>query len=244
MKSITTKLAIVVSCMMVLLSSCERLISVVPSPDISIQERSVSTFLGVEVSDAINVIVIYSDTEDKVEVEANDNLHGYILIENVGDILRIKVRNNTNIRRNPTIIVCITSTNPMEILNASGASTISLQNTVEQDEVHIDLSGASIFSGTIDAITASFTLSGASRVSMDGSVTEIELYVSGASQVNGLDLNATYADVNLSGASDASLTVVDEINLDASGASIFRYKGSAQINQINLSGASKIVKID
>jgi hypothetical protein len=52
------------------------------------------------------------------------------------------------------------------------------------------------------------------------------------------------ANLQLSGASNASLTVNGTINLSASGASIFTYKGTAVVNQLDLSGASQIVKAD
>jgi hypothetical protein len=50
--------------------------------------------------------------------------------------------------------------------------------------------------------------------------------------------------VNLSGASNVSLTVTDEMDVSASGSSIVRYKGDAVINSQNLTGGSQIIHMN
>ena len=50
--------------------------------------------------------------------------------------------------------------------------------------------------------------------------------------------------IDLSGASDAYLTVTELIDIKASGASSLKYKGDALIDHKDLSGASEIIKKD
>ncbi len=50
--------------------------------------------------------------------------------------------------------------------------------------------------------------------------------------------------LQLSGASHASLTVNGNNDFIASGASILKYKGTGEINYLDLSGGSQILKMD
>jgi hypothetical protein len=65
---------------------------------------------------------------------------------------------------------------------------------------------------------------------------------SGASEINAADLQAKSMNMDVSGASSASVNVSDDLNIEASGASEVRYKGSPNITQ-EVSGASSISKL-
>jgi hypothetical protein len=58
------------------------------------------------------------------------------------------------------------------------------------------------------------------------------------------DFNTDYLNINLTGASHASLTVTKKLDVSASGASVLRYKGPGIVNSQNLSGGSQLMKIE
>jgi len=106
----------------------------------------------------------------------------------------------------------------------SGASTADLQQ-VTIGTLAIDLSGSSTLSGT-------------------GRVGQVTAVLSGASTAHLLDLPALSARADLSGASECWLNVgAGTMDLSASGASTLYYRGSPQVRQVNLSGASKLVQV-
>ena len=83
-------------------------------------------------------------------------------------------------------------------------------------------------------------LSGASKANLQGSINHLNIECSGASDVNGYDLIADNAEVKASGASDIMLSVVNELNAEASGASHIYYKGKPTVMHVTASGVSKI----
>ena len=56
-------------------------------------------------------------------------------------------------------------------------------------------------------------------------------------------LETDHLNAELSGASNVSLTINEEIDIEASGASILKYKGNAVITNQDLSGASSVKKM-
>ena len=244
MKNSTTKIAIMLIGLSTLFISCDNFHDNAPSANVTTQERFVQDYTGIEITDAFLVDIEYSATEESIIIEANDNLHQFIEVEKVNGILRIKLRDMVNIRGNATFKAHIITKNYLDSFSASGASRMTLINPQEAADVNIRLSGASFLTGEImaDAITA--YIDGASNASLSGIANTINVNADGASLVGSFEMIAGTAYLQMSGASNASLTINDEINLRASGASVLMYKGSASKNHIDLSGSSQIVKAD
>jgi hypothetical protein len=77
---------------------------------------------------------------------------------------------------------------------------------------------------------------------LTGSVGQLNVEASGASDFKGFDLAVDFCTAKASGASDIKITVNKELSAEASGASDVRYKGSGLIRDIKTSGASSISK--
>ena len=244
MKNSTTKIAIMLIGMSALFSSCDNFHDEAPSANVTAQERFAENFTGIAVADAFLVDVEYSATEESIIIEANDNLHQFIEVENVNGILRIKLRDRVNIRGNATFKAHIITKNYLDSFSASGASRMTLINPQESADVNIRLSGASFLTGEFTANSITAYLDGASNATIRGSADTFTLNADGASLIGSFEMIAGNAYLQMSGASNASLTINGEINLRASGASVLMYKGSASKNHIDLSGSSQIVKAD
>ena len=80
---------------------------------------------------------------------------------------------------------------------------------------------------------------------MQGSTESLSLDATGASTLSDFDMVVQdKANIRLSGASNANLTINGTIDISASGASNLRYKGTGSITDIDLSGASQVIKVD
>ncbi|MDX1769818.1 MAG: head GIN domain-containing protein [Arenibacter troitsensis] len=209
--------------------------------EITTREVNITGYSALKVSDAFNVYVQFSDTEEKIEIEANENLHDKIVVEMVDGTLGIRLRNFTSIRGNPTLNAYIV-TKRITDFDLSGASKVSLESELLASDVSIELTGASEFTGELDLEQLQVEAGGAAHLDLFGKVDKLDVSLSGASTLKNYDLLAKALDIRLSGASDAYLSVSETIDIDASGASKLRYKGSPVINKVKLSGASEIIK--
>lgn len=225
-----------------LLTSCDHE-SIRAKGAVTVNEIQLSDFTGLKVSHAFEAYVKFSESEEKIEIEANDNLHDKIIVKKEGDKLIVRLKKNTNVRGNATLRVYIT-TNNINYYDISGASSLVLENELNAQKVEIRMSGASNFSGEIYANELELKSNGASGISLFGNADILNASLSGSSKIGNYELITKELNIDLSGASDAFLTATDLIDIKASGASTLRYKGNAIVNSKDLSGASEIIKKD
>ena len=224
------------------LTSCDH-DSIRAKGEVTTNEVNLSGYTGLEVSNAFEAFVRFSDSEEKIEIEANDNLHEKIVVNIEGNHLIVRLKNNTNVRGNATLKAYITTKN-IDYYNISGASTLLLENELNVQTAQIKMSGASTFNGEIYVNELKLDSSGASDISLFGNADVLHASLSGSSKIGSYDLITKKLFIDLSGASDAYLTVAESIDIIASGASSLKYKGDAVIDYKDLSGASEIIKKD
>ena len=206
------------------------------------QVRTFSGFTGVDVSSAIH-LYIKQDSAFSVKVEADDNLQQYILIEQDGNTLRIKQKNNTNLDATGRIKVYVSA--PLfKNLDASGACNIIGENLLSvSDEIDIDVSGASDAELELKAPKVSAEMTGASSLKLKGQTKDLHIEGSGASHAKCFELLSENATVDVAGASSVEVFASVKLKGEASGASDVRYKGNATITQSS-SGAGSVKKVD
>lgn len=81
---------------------------------------------------------------------------------------------------------------------------------------------------------------GASQISVDGSVTKLEANLTGASRLNAKSLQTQTATLSLLGASDADVTVTDTLKVSITGAGELTYFGNPKSVEQNIIGAGSV----
>ena len=180
------------------------------------EELDYQGFTKLEISSAFEVELTQS-SEYRVVVTTDDNVVDDLRVDVVGDTLRIGLR--------PTI----------------GLSNVTLRAEVSMPILEgLELSGASRLDGEMETGDVRFELSGASRLILDGAGGDLRLNASGASQVDLSGFQVGDADVEVSGASQATVYVTGRLDAEASGASQVRYLGDPTLGRIDTSGASTV----
>ena len=209
---------------------------VVGTKNVTTETRTVSDFTKIEVEGIFQVDVTYS-SEESVTVEAPSNLHEYIELDVTSGTLMVQFASNTNISTQGAIKVHI-KTSKLNDFKLSGASAIKLNNSLKHEKITLESSGAASFKGEVDVERASIELSGAANADLFGTATIADLNLSGASHLNDYDFNVDNLNVDLSGASSATITSLKSINGELSGASSLNYMGNPSIKRLSTSGAS------
>ena len=85
------------------------------SGEVTSLEYSIPEYSELEVSNAFNAYVTFSDTEESIRIEANDNLHDKIVVNQEGNALIIRLKKFTlprtllRKRRHKSSAFCVTS---------------------------------------------------------------------------------------------------------------------------------------
>lgn len=218
-------------------------LSVFPSSNVTSRNLSVSNINELEVSTVFNVYVSFSETEESAVVEANENIHQLVKIEQDGDRLQVALENNSRITGEPTLNLYL-KTSKLEDVKVEGAGSVEFENTLTTDRFEVEVSGASSFEGSIAVDELLVDLSGDSHINITGSSEKFNVKADGASEMAGFDFQTNIFNADLEGASSVSLTVNQSLDVKANGASKVYYKGSGVISDQDLKDASEIVKID
>ena len=201
------------------------------------------SFHAIKVGYAFNIYLTQGDEEGVVVSAGNENLRGHIKTEVKDGVLTIGFDEPGKWWKwsNGKSLKAYISFKQLDKINASGATDVVVNGGIKANELEVHLSGASDFKGNITANELVVELSGASDMQLSGSkVTTLKVEANGASDFKGYDLVADNCSANASGASDIKVTVNNELNASASGASGIYYKGQGKILDLKSSGASSV----
>jgi len=213
---------------------------VIPSGRVIKRTHELSNFSDVYISDGFKAFVTFSDGEDKVEVEAEKNLHAHFSIYKRGNQLVVKLKDDVFIWGNHTMNIHIT-TSKANNFNGSGGASFELENTLHSDYADVHLSGGSSFSGRLSVDKLSVDTSGGSELELSGDALHTTIACTGGSQFNDYFFTTEQLDASLSGGSEVFLSVTNQIKVTASGGSTLYYKGTPKNIDKNLSVGSELV---
>jgi hypothetical protein len=224
---------------LLIIVSCD-VIGEMGSGNVIREERKVSSFNGIEVSGAFDIILIQG-TSNSVIVEADDNLMNLIRTEVRGNILVID--NKKPIAHSKSLKVYITFPD-LKSIDVSGAVNLESQGKLTLSELAISGSGASDGKLDMDVQKLKIDCSGGSKLKLEGSAKDVDVDASGAVDLFAFDFPAENYKLDISGAGKAEINVSKELNVDISGAATVRYKGNPVKNVQDISGAGSIKKVD
>ncbi|WP_347926087.1 head GIN domain-containing protein [Pontimicrobium sp. SW4] len=210
---------------------------------ITSREISYTNYDAIEIANGFKAYVTFSDTEESIKIEANDNLHEHIIVTNNDNTLKVKVKNNVNIKGSATINVYIT-TRIINSFKASSDAKIYLQNVLIANNAKIRLAADSYFSGEINVDNLEFSGSADTKADLYGFVDNLDLDLSADSKMYDYDLIVNNLKIDMSADCKAYLTVNETIDIDAVADCTLYYKGNADITHQNLRADSRIIKVD
>lgn len=182
-------------------------------------EYSVADFERLEIGDAFNVTVTQG-SEFSIVVNGDRRNLDDLEVKKIDNMLKVNyTTSGRSVNRQYTTYVSITMPS-LKGVSFSGAVNSNISGFATAGDLAIDLSGAS-------------------KLDISGSATNLQAVVSGASELRAFDLETTTATVDASGASKISVHATQQLNATASGASHISYQGNPAVNS-STSGASSI----
>jgi hypothetical protein len=198
------------------------------------EDRNVPEFTKIEVSGAANVKLTQGGG-NAVKVTADPGEMKNIITE-VKDG-RLIIKTEGNIESEFKISVTYKT---LELIDVSGASRVSTENTMNGEKLEVITSGAS--KATLDVILKDMksNVSGASSLVLSGATENHSAEVSGAASLKASKMSSMSTEINTSGASSAKVSVNKKIMANASGASSIKYFGEPTDTNISSGKASSV----
>jgi hypothetical protein len=187
------------------------------SGNVTTETRAITAFTAIDVS-GVGEVVITQGNVDSLTVETDDNLQAIVLGEVRGDTLYLGINANRGFSDATRVTFTIT-VKQLTALSFSGAGTFSVRG----------LSG--------EQLTVNHA--GAGPVTLDGTVVEQRVTLSGAGNYDGVALVSERATINLSGLGSVVVNASERLDATISGAGSIVYIGSPELHE-QVSGLGSI----
>jgi len=203
------------------------------------KERNATAFTELRVSSGIDVYLKQGEKES-ITVEADENLHEYILTEIRNGVL-IVYTDNVNIREAERERVYVTMKD-IRSIKASSAGDVVGETPVNSDRLQISVSSAGNIKLEVQAKAINIDISSSGDVNLRGASDILEADLSSAGDLNAFDLQVREADVSVSSAGDADISVSERLTARASSAGDINYMGNPKYVDARSSSAGGIRK--
>jgi len=219
---------------------CSQILGEHGNGNIITESREIDSFDRLSVAGKFDVSLVH-DYSKKVHIRADENLMQYIEVYNRGNTLHIDEERNLMSSNNIEISVPFQS---LERIASAGASNIKNEDTIESEEMDIDLSGAGKLNLMLRSNVLSIDLSGAGMVYLSGRSNSLDASMSGARSLDALSLPVNVCSMAISGVGNARLHVNESLHASVSGLGGIQYMGDAEKVISDVSGIGKVTRIE
>jgi hypothetical protein len=200
------------------------------------KERSVTSFEGVSVSTGIDVYLKQGDNES-LAVEADENLHEYIITEVKAGVLHVYT--DANIREAERKRVYVTM-KEITSLKTTSAGDIIGETPVKGKDIELSASSAGNIKLDVNCEKLEVDISSSGDITLSGEAGSLNADLSSAGDLEAYNLLVREADVSVSSAGDARINVSEKIKARASSAGDITYRGDPKYVDASSSSAGGI----
>jgi len=222
--------------------------------------RNVGSFSEIKAGGSVNVFLTQGN-KNEIVIEADENLHDYIITEVSGKKLTIKNKEQIRDAEKLDVYVTFKEINALEgsgatdivalnkiqtskefFLSGSGATDVLLKKGFSSNSLELDGSGsADIEMVNVSTNNVTANLSGSVDLEIDGKAETLTIGASGSSDFLAKQLIVSSATISTSGSSDVSVHTTNSISVNATGSSDVYYWGNPSNKMINSSRAADVM---
>lgn len=193
--------------------------------NVTTQERSISSYEGLNVSGSFNVEMI-SSMNGKLSITTDKNLLESIVTEVKDDVLIIRNKKKHYLRPSGAKKVIIKV--PMADVNnvkLSGSGKIYADSAIAADSFKASSAGSGKIELSIKAETVSARLAGSGKINLKGSATNIKVKHAGSGSVRLQGIQAKNGTVSLAGSGSVYVRCSHKLDVSVAGSGSVRYFG-------------------
>jgi hypothetical protein len=201
------------------------------------EDRSASHFDGIRVASGIDVYLRQGDKES-ITVEADENLHEYIITEVEDGILRVRT-DRVNIRDAERKRVYVTMKD-VKSLRTSSAGDLIGESPIRTDDIELGASSAGDIKLELYAKDVKINISSSGDMDLLGEAETLDANLSSAGDLSAYNFKVKKADISCSSAGDANIYVTERLVARASSAGDISYQGHPEYVDAHSSSAGSI----
>lgn len=212
--------------------------SVTGNGNVITRERKADNFTGIKVSSGIDVY-LKQGNEMSITVEADENLHEYIITEVRNGILNVYTDANIREADRKRVYVAMKEINSV---STTSAGDVIGETPVRSDRLELSASSAGDIKLEVTSKELKINISSSGDMTLTGEADILEADLSSAGDLNAYDLKAREADISVSSAGDADINVTEKLTARSSSAGDINYMGNPKYIDSHSSSAGGVHK--
>jgi len=205
---------------------------------VNTKNHAVESFSRLKIETVCKVEITQSDKEEVI-VEADENLHDYIEIQQNGDQLRVRTRENVNFRSFEKLIIRI-HVKAINDLNIASVGNVICTNALVADDISVKVSSVGNTELKLNAKSTDCRFSTVGRLKMEGAANQAVVKNSSVGGVDMEEFKAKVLRINNSSVGGIQVYASEEIYVTHSGVGGLSYGGNPQVKEIKDSGIGKV----
>ena len=228
----------------ILLSSCKGGFRKVEGNGVvQTKEKSLDDFEVLEVSGAFRVKIVPSNNF-KAVIETDENLQQYVLVEESGGRVKIKMKNNINFRSLGGINITVYG-NGIEHIELAGSSTLKTEGQLENDDkFSLTIAGSAGANVQLKAPETKVSIGGSGEVKLEGKTRDLKINIAGSGDFKGENFLSENADISIAGSGSARVYTSVELKISVAGSGDVFYAGNPQNIKKSIVGSGNIRPIE
>lgn len=204
------------------------------------ENRKGGDFNRIEIDGGFKV-VLKQDSSLNLSIHADDNLMKYIRSSVSGG--RLKIYSKRKFCGSGEVVLTIGIKN-LEEVKTSGGINLSTDGKLNTKDLHLDFSGAAKVDMDLNAANLTTEGSGSTEMELRGQATSHNVDLTGSGKIHALDFVVGKYDVHTTGASECEINVLNELEVNTTGAADIKYRGNPTKVNSSKTGAANIQKIE
>lgn len=202
------------------------------------QERKVSGFSSVDVSEGIKVTLTIGDKESVVVTAPEDYIDN-VVTEVSGSELDIYIKGNNVVNKGRNVEVMVTAKFIDRIESSSGSSLTST-NSINAEELRVSVSSGAKVDIEVEAKRVAVDASSGAGAKLRGITTNLSTEASSGSHISAGELKAQNVIADVSSGANIKVHAEKKINADASSGGSVGYSGSPQMVDVDKSSGGSV----
>ncbi len=206
---------------------------------ITSEKRTVNNISKIKVEGSIEVVI--DNGLEGARIVTDENLIPYIVTEKDGDLLKIKVKENANLKSTKPITVYLSTPLVTEINLAGSGNVVANGRFSSTDRMGFEIAGSGNITIDVNSPKITTNISGSGTVHITGETKVVNVQIAGSGTHDGFALKAEDVSVKIAGSGDAMVYADINLKVSIAGSGNIKYKGNATVDK-NITGSGDVIK--
>jgi hypothetical protein len=201
-------------------------------------ERNVDSYDAVKLVGSMNV-QLTAGKEGNLKVEAESNLHEYIVTEVNGGILKISTKKGFNVHPSKKILITVPFES-LEEISLTGSGDIWTADTVKGSELKVHVTGSGDMKLNLEVKDLKGAITGSGDIQLKGKSKNFKCSVTGSGDFEAFEMIAENVEAQVSGSGDIMVNASKSLKATVSGSGDIVYKGNPEKQDFKTHGSGRV----